>query len=144
MKIIADKSRAIGLLICFPHSRPSKGRPPPRRKIRCAPAGEKEYAWFAPYEKYDDALAEFSVAVLKMDKDVDMVVDIRTPLLDFLKHKQAADAKYHPRRRTAGSTSTRTATRSSPARSGPPGTCSRVTPVRSRQANTPAWLPGQR
>jgi len=94
MKIIADKSRAIGARTCFLTPPPFEADAlRPGGKLR--PAGEKEYAWFAPYEKYDDALAEFSAAVLKMDKDVDMVVDIRTPLLDFLKRKQAADAKYH-------------------------------------------------
>jgi len=115
---ILDKVKAAGAIAILLTPPPFEAAP---LKVagKLKPAGEKEYAWFAPYEDYDKTLAEFSEAVLKLGGgpspeaqgkkkvglaalfaglDFDLsrfAIDTRTPLVALLKEKQAADPKYH-------------------------------------------------
>lgn len=94
MQVIADKARKIGARTCFITPPPFEADAlRPAGKLR--PAGAKEYAWFAPYENYDDVLAEFSTAVIAMKADVDAVVDVRTPLLKVMRQKRKENPGYH-------------------------------------------------
>lgn len=115
---IVDKVKAIkGIAILL--TPPPFEAAPLKAAGKLKPAGEKEYAWFAPYENYDDTLAEFSKSVLKLGGvatpgadgtkkaalstlfqglDFDLsrfAIDTRTPLVALLREKQKADPNYH-------------------------------------------------
>lgn len=58
------------------------------------PTGEKEYAWFAPYENYDDALGEFADWIKTHGPHVSGVVDIRTPILRYVSEQRQTKADF--------------------------------------------------
>lgn len=44
-------------------------------------AGAETYAWFAPYVDYDEVLGEYARWILEQRERVELVVDLRTPLV---------------------------------------------------------------
>jgi hypothetical protein len=74
---------------------PSPFDPLPLRKSgKLRPAGAEKYAWFAPYEKYDDVLARYADWIMQQGDRVDKVIDIRTPMLAFAKEQRADNPEY--------------------------------------------------
>ena len=68
-----------------------------------APAGQAEYSYKAPYEKYNEVLGQYAGWVMSLDGQVDRVVDIYTPLQKYYDEQHAASVDYksgdgiHPR-----------------------------------------------
>lgn len=65
---------------------------PLKAKGKLKPLGEKSYAYFAMYENYDEVLAQYSDWVRKQNERVEMVIDLRSPLVEQL----AAARKENP------------------------------------------------
>jgi lysophospholipase L1-like esterase len=61
---------------------------PLRAGGKLKPVGEKEYAWFAPYENYDDALGEFADWIKTQGPLVAGVVDTRTPIVSYVQEQR--------------------------------------------------------
>jgi lysophospholipase L1-like esterase len=59
------------------------------------PKGEKKYAWFAMYEKYDDeVLARYAKWIMQQQGRVEMVIDVHTPLLKHATERRKKNPKY--------------------------------------------------
>jgi lysophospholipase L1-like esterase/pimeloyl-ACP methyl ester carboxylesterase len=58
------------------------------------PEGMAEYAYNAPYSKYDEVLKRYAEWALSLDDQVDGVVDIHTPLSAAIKQKRSLDPGY--------------------------------------------------
>ncbi len=67
---------------------------PLRAGGKLKPLGEQEYAWFSPYENYDDALGEFADWIRTQGSYVDGIVDVRTPILEFVKSKRQSKPDF--------------------------------------------------
>ncbi len=67
---------------------------PLRAGGKLKPAGEKEYAWFAPYENYDDALGEFADWILTQGPHVSGVVNTRTPIVHYVHEKRKTQPEF--------------------------------------------------
>ena len=59
------------------------------------PAGEKEYAWFAPYAGYDETLGLFADWIRTQGPPHSQgVIDVRTPILQWVSEKRKTDPAY--------------------------------------------------
>lgn len=58
------------------------------------PAGEEKYAYFAVYEDYDSVIRSYGEWILQQSDRVEMVVDLHTPITDFLAAKRKADPGF--------------------------------------------------
>jgi lysophospholipase L1-like esterase len=58
------------------------------------PIGEKKYAWFAMYEKYDDVLARYAAWIMEQKGRVEMVIDVHTPLLQYATDQRKKNPKF--------------------------------------------------
>ncbi len=67
---------------------------PIRDKGKLKPAGEDKYAYFAMYESYDDVLARYGKWVMEQKDRVEMVIDLHTPLTDYVVEKRKANPKF--------------------------------------------------
>ena len=67
---------------------PLKGTP----KIK--PLGEKKYAWFAMYKKYDDVLARYATWVMEQEGRVEKLIDVHTPLLNYAVEQRKRNPKF--------------------------------------------------
>lgn len=73
---------------------PPPFNPEPMRKAgQIKPAGEKEYAWFAAYEDYDEVMERYARWVLAQADSVDIAVDIRAPMAAEMKRQQQGASK---------------------------------------------------
>jgi len=63
-------------------------------KLKCVPETAPDFGFSAPYEKYDDVLAEFAKWELTLaSKDI-TVIDLHTPISQYLAAQQAQDPKF--------------------------------------------------
>jgi len=67
---------------------------PLRGKGKLKPAGEEEYAYFAMYEDYDDVLKQYAEWILQQKDRVEMVVDVRTPLVERAAEQRRKAPKF--------------------------------------------------
>lgn len=70
---------------------------PLRSKGKLKPAGADEYAWFEIYENYDtEVLAKYSEWLREQEsrEGVAMVVDARTPVLEYVAEKRKSDPTF--------------------------------------------------
>lgn len=67
---------------------------PIREKGNLKPAGEEKYAYFAMYENYDDVLARYGKWVMQQKDRVEMVIDVHTPLSQYVASRRAKDLKF--------------------------------------------------
>ena len=59
------------------------------------PAGQEKYAWFAIYENYDEeVIARYAKWILDQKERVAMVIDIYSPLKDFLTEQRKTNADF--------------------------------------------------
>ena len=59
------------------------------------PAGADKYAWFAIYEGYDDVIKRYGAWIMQQTDAADMVVDVYTPLTEFLAEQRRNDPAFH-------------------------------------------------
>ncbi len=90
---LVDKVHAAGakLVLMTP---PPFDPVPLKGRGKLKPAGQKRYAYFAMYENYDDVLRRYSAWLTKQDNKADLVVDIHTPVLEYLTEKRKANPKF--------------------------------------------------
>lgn len=67
---------------------------PLRAKGKLKPLGADKYAWFEIYEDYDDVMKRYAEWILTLDDKVEMLVDLRTPMLDYLAEKRRTNPKF--------------------------------------------------
>lgn len=68
---------------------------PKKENKNLKPLGMKEYSWKTPYKDYDkDVLDRYAQWVLTQENKVEMVVNLRKPLLAALKAKRAKDPMF--------------------------------------------------
>ena len=67
---------------------------PLRNKGKLLPAGEEEYAWHSIYEDYDDVLEQYATWILQQSDRVEMVIDLRTPVNDFVQQQRKSDPGF--------------------------------------------------
>ena len=67
---------------------------PLKQKGKLLPAGEEKYAWFAIYENYDDVLKKYAAWVITLQDEVDMVVDLHTPVNAYVAHKREIEPDF--------------------------------------------------
>ncbi len=67
---------------------------PIRDKGNLKPAGEEKYAYFAMYENYDDVLARYGKWIMQQGERADMVIDVHTPVTQYLAEKRKNDPKF--------------------------------------------------
>lgn len=59
------------------------------------PAGADKYAWFAIYENYNDVIQRYAEWILTLDDTADLVIDVYSPLTEFLKEQRKQDPEFH-------------------------------------------------
>ncbi len=93
MKQLADQVHASGaIFICLT---PPIFEPEPVSKAgKFGPADTGRYAFFAPYQRYDDVLVEQAAWCLKNEMGADAVIDIRSPLLVSKEQHLSFDAAF--------------------------------------------------
>ncbi len=90
---IVDQVHAAGAKIIL-MTPPAFDPLPMRREGKLRGEGEDRYAWFAAYADYDQVLERYSRWILAQKDRVDMVIDIHTPLNDFLQAQRASNPDY--------------------------------------------------
>jgi transposase len=93
MRKIVDASKAVGAKIVLMTPPPFDPFPlKGTEKLRSLDA--KQFAWFAPYEKYDsDVLAKYSEWV-GQQSDVDRIIDLHQALSAYIQNRRASDASF--------------------------------------------------
>lgn len=67
---------------------------PMRKKKKLVPANSKKFAWFLIYEDYDSVLKKYSDWIMKLDDRVDLLIDIRRPVLEFQNEQRKKDPEF--------------------------------------------------
>lgn len=63
-----------------------------KKKLR--PMGAEKYAWFAPYEKYNDVLKRYAEWILTRHNQVAKVIDIYSPIQNHLDEQRKSKPEY--------------------------------------------------
>ena len=70
-----------------------------------APASAPDFSYRAPYENYDQVLKEFGTWIKEQKSSVDLVIDIHTPLTQWIREERSKDKNFlsgdsiHPNQR---------------------------------------------
>lgn len=90
---IIDKVHASGakLVLMTP---PAFDALPLMKKGKLLPAGADEYSWKAIYEHYDDVMAKYAAWVIQQADRVEMVIDLHTPVTDYVAAKRTKDVDF--------------------------------------------------
>lgn len=67
---------------------------PMGKQGKLLPLGAEKYAWFAIYEDYDEVIRRYAEWVLSLGGDVEMVIDIHSPMERYLATQRRRDADY--------------------------------------------------
>lgn len=67
---------------------------PLREKGKLLPAGQDKYAWFEIYEDYDSVLDRYADWIMTLDKQVEMTIDLHTPVNDYVSAKRLQDPQF--------------------------------------------------
>ena len=93
MQRLAEKIRKQGAkLICL--TPPPFEVAPVAKQGKLGPTAEGNYAWFAPFENYDEVLAEQAKWCLKNEIKADQVIDLRTALVEYKQRLQQTDSDF--------------------------------------------------
>ena len=65
-----------------------------RKKGKLLPAGRDKYAWFEIYEDYDRVLERYARWIRAQRGRVEMVVDIRSPIVDYLETRRKENPDF--------------------------------------------------
>ena len=92
---LIDKVHAAGAKMVLMTPPPFDAVPLRQQKGKLKPAGEKKYAWFAIYEKYDhEVISRYAKWILEQKDRVALVVDLHSPLSAHLAEKRKQDPNY--------------------------------------------------
>lgn len=67
---------------------------PLRQKNKLVPKTSKQFAWFLIYEDYDSVMKSYSDWIISLKQEVDLVIDIRTPVSEFLNEKRKSNPAF--------------------------------------------------
>jgi lysophospholipase L1-like esterase len=67
---------------------------PLKKKGSLLPAGAEKYAWFAIYEDYDDVLERYAAWIMTLEDQVDLVIDLHTPVADYVASKRKVNKDF--------------------------------------------------
>lgn len=67
---------------------------PLKKQGKLLPDGAEKYAWFSIYENYDDVLKQYSAWVMTLKNEVDLVIDLHTPVNDYVRAKRQQDSEF--------------------------------------------------
>ncbi len=67
---------------------------PLKKQGKLRPAGADKYAYFAIYEDYDAVLKAYAAWVREQRERVDLVIDLHTPVLDYVAEKRRSDPQF--------------------------------------------------
>lgn len=67
---------------------------PLRTQGQLRPPGSECYAWFAIFEDYDEVMARYAEWIMKQNDRVAMVIDLHTPVNDFIRERRTTDAEF--------------------------------------------------
>lgn len=67
---------------------------PLKEKGKLLPAGAEKYAWFSIYEDYDSVLKKYAAWVMTLGDEVDLVIDLHTPVSDYVADKRKTNPKF--------------------------------------------------
>lgn len=67
---------------------------PLKSKGKLKPLGEEKYAYFAMYEDYDSVLERYGRWIMDQRHRVELVIDLHTPFMEFLKTKRQLDPTF--------------------------------------------------
>lgn len=92
-KLIAKVNAAGAKLILLtpPPFDPSPLRSKPGKLL---PGGQEKYAWFSVFEGYDMVIDRYAKWVLQQKDHVEMVIDVHSPLNEFLAEKRKVDPEF--------------------------------------------------
>ena len=90
---IIDKVHASGakLILMTP---PAFDALPLKKKGKLLPIGSDKYSWNTIYEDYDDVLCEYAAWVMGQADRVEMVIDLHTPVNDYVAKKRKTDPDF--------------------------------------------------
>lgn len=95
VKKLVDKCHKAGAKICLLTPPPFDPTPMRDKPGKLLPKGEEKYAWFAIYENYDtEVLKPYARWIMSGEHGADMVVDVHTPLNDFLAEQRRKNPKF--------------------------------------------------
>lgn len=58
------------------------------------PAGQEKYAWFSVFEGYDSVIDRYAKWIMLQKDQVDVVIDVHTPLKEFLVEQRKSDSDF--------------------------------------------------
>lgn len=92
-KLIAKVNAAGAKLILLtpPPFDPSPLRSKPGKLL---PGGQGKYAWFSVFEGYDMVIDRYAKWILQQKDRVEMVIDVHSPLNEFLAEKRKSDPEF--------------------------------------------------
>ncbi|MCZ6795288.1 MAG: GDSL-type esterase/lipase family protein [Planctomycetota bacterium] len=67
---------------------------PLRKSGKLRPKDAEKHAWFAAYDGYDDVLRRYATWLRARRGRVEMVVDIRAPVVEYLKRRRSEDPEF--------------------------------------------------
>lgn len=67
---------------------------PLKKQGKLVDAEAKQFAWSKVYAEYDSVLEKYSNWILTLDDDVDAVIDIRSPIVEFLAQRRETDPDF--------------------------------------------------
>jgi lysophospholipase L1-like esterase len=67
---------------------------PLKKQGKLRPPGANEYSWKTIYEDYDDVIRGYAAWVMKQSDRVEMVIDLHTPVTDYVAEKRKADPEF--------------------------------------------------
>ncbi|MCP4785105.1 MAG: SGNH/GDSL hydrolase family protein [Fuerstiella sp.] len=92
---LIDKVHAAGAKIVLVTPPPFDPTPLMDEKGKLLPAESEKFAWFAIYEDYDNVLQRYGKWILKQADKAEMVIDVHTPVTEFLAEQRRTDPKFH-------------------------------------------------
>ncbi|MCP4173603.1 MAG: hypothetical protein GY758_22850 [Fuerstiella sp.] len=92
---LIDKVHAAGAKLVLVTPPPFDPTPLKNKEGKLLPVGSEKFAWFAIYEDYDDVLRRYGAWIMKQADRVDMVIDVHTPLNEFLAEQRKQDPDFH-------------------------------------------------
>lgn len=94
MKKLMAKVKASGARLILMTPPPFDPYPLRKKNGALRPAGSEKYAWFAVYEDYDSVIERYGKWVLTLKPQVDMVVDLHSPITKKVAETRKANPDY--------------------------------------------------
>lgn len=67
---------------------------PMKKQNKLVRKESKKFAWFSIYEDYDQVMKKYADWIMTLDADVDALIDIRTPIVEFQNGKRKSNPDF--------------------------------------------------